>query len=362
MKRIIVFLLICFMILPSFVYADACDSEDIKLDAINIVDHSSNIDNSSVVSLEGNKIKLNVNMHEVGDYIKIKFDIKNNSNEKYVLDEKSLVSSSDYVSYSFSIDGDKKEIGANETKTMYLNVTYNSDVQAESFENGSFADNKSLSLNLISLNNKENIVNPKTGVTRLFVIIGVLIIVNICLYYFLNNKQGAFLSVFITGLIVCPMLIKASCSLGISVEANINILLDNYVYTSSNGITNNVDSGVSGEQTTYTSTDSIINNYPSFLRHLMQNGTIKETNVGFVNNGNIYYLKGGNTEGIYEYNKSLLKEVFGEENCTDLNTNYLCENVTGLSAVVSDDGHAEAGDSNWTCSVDGDNSSYCTSW
>ena len=82
-------------------------------------------------------------------------------------------------------------------------------------------------------------------------------------------------------------------------------------------------------------TDVVTAAHPVFLKHIISNGIITESYVGFVYNGIIYYLQ----EGInnYENNKEILKEAFEEKDCNETNSipgisnAYMCSQNTEFS-------------------------------
>ena len=64
-----------------------------------------------------------------------------------------------------------------------------------------------------------------------------------------------------------------------------------------------------------------------FLRHKIVNGKIAETYIGFLYNGNIYYLRGGDGGASFETNKETLLEAIGEDKChydTKTPENFTC--------------------------------------
>ena len=107
-----------------------------------------------------------------------------------------------------------------------------------------------------------------------------------------------------------------------------------------------------------------------FLRKTMLGETPIQQEVGFVLNGNVYYLKSGgttyneqthtfNNDSIYyEENKTTLLSAFGSENCTDNTTHMSCQ-AGSVGARAYDSGNVGANDGDWYCYVDDDGSSVC---
>ena len=121
----------------------------------------------------------------------------------------------------------------------------------------------------------------------------------------------------------------------------------------------------STEYGTYEATNKNI-----FLRKTMLGSTPRLQEVGFVLNGNVYYLKGAgatyneqthtfNDDSIYyEENKTTLLNAFGIEDCTD-NTTYMTCQAGSVGARAYDDGNVGANDGDWYCYVDDDGFSEC---
>ena len=133
-----------------------------------------------------------------------------------------------------------------------------------------------------------------------------------------------------------------------------NPVTSTYVYTAS---TNEFQIGSAiptGETTydNYTSTGKSV-----FIRHTIENDVITESYVGFIKDGNVYYLQGGDNGDAYTQNKSTLDEAFTSTNCADT-TYYFCY-VSGLDARAYDSGYVIANGGDWHCTVGDDGISRC---
>ena len=86
----------------------------------------------------------------------------------------------------------------------------------------------------------------------------------------------------------------------------------------------------------YDNYNEAIQNYghPMFLQVNMINGLTKEMDMGFIKNDKLYYLKGYVNETnltekpVYESNKNILIESFGEDKCSIESGNISCEETT----------------------------------
>jgi hypothetical protein len=135
-----------------------------------------------------------------------------------------------------------------------------------------------------------------------------------------------------------------------------NPVTSTYVYTASTN-TFHIGSAIPTGETTY-------DNYAStgksvFIRHTIENDVITESYVGFIKDGNAYYLKGGDGGTSYTQNKSTLDEAYGSANCTDNTTYYSCS-ASGLDADARGNGDVGARDAGWYCYVDADGDSLCS--
>ena len=134
-----------------------------------------------------------------------------------------------------------------------------------------------------------------------------------------------------------------------------NPVTSTYVYTASTN-TFQIGSAVPTGETTY-------DNYAStgksvFIRHTIENDVITESYVGFIKDGNVYYLQGGDNGDAYTQNKSTLDEAFTSTNCTDNTTRYFCS-ASGLYAYARDSGAVYANADGWSCDVYGGGGSNC---
>ena len=98
---------------------------------------------------------------------------------------------------------------------------------------------------------------------------------------------------------------------------------------------------------------------PFFTAHIVNGSNeITESYVGFVKDGEVYYLKGGDSGAAYTLNKSTLDEAFGSENCTDNTSSYSC--TFGLQSFsANNNGYLRAHKAQEYCYVFSDGESYC---
>ena len=64
--------------------------------------------------------------------------------------------------------------------------------------------------------------------------------------------------------------------------------------------------------------------YDMTIRHKLENGKIKSSDVGFKYDGKMYYLN-GQDRTLYESNKKKLVDIFGAKNCSSGGDYYQCK-------------------------------------
>ena len=132
---------------------------------------------------------------------------------------------------------------------------------------------------------------------------------------------------------------------------------------------------------TVSAAKSSFNNRPFYLKHTIENDIVKESYVCFEKDSNTYCLRGQATKEqvnnnfqcksefldsetnkclstYYESNKTILKNAFGESNCTDNSSSLYC-NAGGLRAYADENGDVDAFDDSAVCNVYGSGYSGC---
>ncbi len=89
-----------------------------------------------------------------------------------------------------------------------------------------------------------------------------------------------------------------------------------------------------------------------FIKTTMNGNIIDEVYLGFRVGDNIYYLKGGNDSKLYEKNKNILLNIFGESACTESSPYFRC-NADGYFVRVKENGNVYASNGTLYCSVHG---------
>ena len=214
MKKIsLLFLLLVF---PVCVFAkDNCDPSNIKIESITLEDTKGNIEEIKKASSSVQKINLGLRMNVVGDTASYKIVLKNNSNEDYYFDEKSLNLDTDYVDYTVSYEDDNNIIKGGEEKVLFLKVVYKEKMDSSTLENGLYQDTQVVKLNLTNNNLVDEILeNPLTG-RKLGLLIFIFLIVG-CILFYKEKKKSAYLFLLIG--LTLPFSVQALCRHSLEIE------------------------------------------------------------------------------------------------------------------------------------------------
>jgi len=226
MKKIkfVLFFMICSFFLPYYVYAEECSQDGIKIESIQLKDKTEYVEEKTPATLEANKIGLDLQMYEVGDYVEYELKVSNSSNESYYFD-KDLLADSDYFDYSISYKDQDHTIKPNEKKEVLLRVQYKKEIEKDQFYSGRYQDNNSVT---VSLSIKQSIIdiitNPKTG--RTYFVIGViLLMIGLSFFAIRRNKKAKLSLLFLFAFIVIPSTVYAVCQHNIDINSNITVSL-----------------------------------------------------------------------------------------------------------------------------------------
>ena len=227
MKKFILTFLLLIMFIPFFVNAETCDTDKIVISSIAIDSKSDNVEEIDEATFSGKDLNLNLSMTSVGDYIKYKVVVKNDSNEDYQLDKNSFNVSSDYIVYTFESEDKSYVVKANSSKVVYLKVSYKNKVPDEFFSSGTYNDKKTITVNLSNeniINVLDTLKNPNTGVQSYILIILIILLISVSIYVLLKKKQYVKFMILIIGTaILIPVSVYAICKCEIMVKSNIII-------------------------------------------------------------------------------------------------------------------------------------------
>ena len=150
MKKIMFTFLLLVFFIPYYVYAETCNIDKISISSITIENKTENVIEIKEATVVDKKIDLNISVSELGDNIKYRIVIKNDSNEDYELDNKSFNLNSKYIDYKLESEDNSNIVKANSSKVVYLKVEYSNEVPNNSFNSGIYNDNKSMTIDFIN--------------------------------------------------------------------------------------------------------------------------------------------------------------------------------------------------------------------
>ncbi len=215
-KKIFSFIFLMFLFIPLIVEAEVCDNDSIKLLSIDFEEKTEGVEESA--EIVDNIIKLDAKLFEVNDYIKYKVVIKNDSDEDYKINGP-ISNSDNTISYQIVSEDNSNIIKKNETKEVYLIVTYTNKVGASSFQNGEY---NSVEPVIIQFMRDEELINPKTSSDSLWFIMIIFLLGIILIYYKGAKKRKYFTTVLLFALAI-PFICNALCTCDVNIDSNITI-------------------------------------------------------------------------------------------------------------------------------------------
>jgi len=211
MKKVL-FLFICLMFIP-FVYA----KEKVEIKSVRLVKSSEGLV-AKDPTFKGLDINYDIAFRNVGDYAKYEVVIKNNTTEEYTVDNTNKFDKSSYIKYEFdSFDSVK----ANETSTIYLTITYNSEIDPKDFKNGKYSESKSAVVELANVNGDK--VNPNTSTNALIFVVFILALVAFIVAAALLRREKVRCYGIVLLLLAVPMMVKAIEALKINLNVNVSV-------------------------------------------------------------------------------------------------------------------------------------------
>ena len=220
MKKIVKFLLLIIVITFSFTVSNVFAEEKIAIESITIDEKSDTATELSKPTKDGMNIEFDLSFAQVNDYLKYKVIINNPTNEEYQIEKEAKFNSSDYLTYKYEFDNNSNIIKKNSKLTMYITITYKTEIPNDKLIDGKFIENNNVSINLA---NDKNIKNPITG-NSIFILVFILMIVTIISFVlFKNTRNKKYLNIMIFSLLLIPIGIYALEKLQINITTKITI-------------------------------------------------------------------------------------------------------------------------------------------
>ena len=221
MKKYIIPILLFVLFIPFYVNAETCDTDKITIEKIIVENKSDNVEELEKASASGKIINLNLSISNIGDNIKYKIIVKNDSSEDYELDKNNFNMNSNYIDYTFELD-DNNIVKAKSSKVIYLSIKYKNSIPKDEFESGTYRDNNNITLGLSS---NKIINNPKTGIQFCLYLIILVLVLCLAIYILLRNKKDSKLMIFIIAISIFAQvnIVYALCRVEIRIESSVTI-------------------------------------------------------------------------------------------------------------------------------------------
>lgn len=128
------------------------EEKNIKITKVELEEKSENVEVIEEPSISLKNINFNLKFSELGNYIKYKVTLKNESNESYEITNENKISG-DYIKYEFSYDN---IIKPGEEKSIYITISYLKEVPEDAFSEGKYSLNKSVVIDMTNDHNYSN--------------------------------------------------------------------------------------------------------------------------------------------------------------------------------------------------------------
>lgn len=351
MKKRLLLILLLIIFIPFYVNAKTCDVDKISIESITIEEKSDDVVEKEEASVNGKDINLNLSMASIGDSIKYKIVIKNDSSENYNIDNNKFKINSNYIDYSISSNDNNYIVNANSTKTIYLKLQYSKEVPDEMFESGTYIDNKSLTVDL-STKDSIIIINPPTGFQLYFLIITVILLFSLTIFVLFNKRKYAkYMILLVSTSIIIPISIYALCKDTLEVKSIVTIEKAEdipqpvYYYGRPDYVKkgDNVSKIINLSNNLEESLD-LYDSYglkPIVFGFKVENEIITEITIEYRQNNKHYSIIAADPNA-FENNKRILADSFGENSCS-LNGygGYYCYNgPDDIGYTISTNGEA----------------------
>ena len=213
MKKILFILL---LLIPFMVSA----ADNVEVTGIEKVDQSETVIINNEPTFEGIKVSFNFKFTKIGDFVKYKVSIKNNSDKDYEVDIGSVYSEGEYIEYAFSLtENDNEVLKAGETKEIYLTIKYNKKVPPEAYVDGAYVEQNVMSINLSNddaihasvdpaTQRKED--NPDTGTKNILIFIVILLISGIIMIIAIKKNNAIILPILLLLIPLTILIISAT--------------------------------------------------------------------------------------------------------------------------------------------------------
>ena len=217
LKPLILIIIMTFTFAATNVFAE----EKITIESITLEEKTDTTTELSEPTINGLSIGFDLKYTQINDYAKYKIIVNNQTNEDYQIDKDSKFNSSDYLTYKYEFDNNSNIIKKNSKITMYITITYKTEVPSDKLIAGKFIENNNITINLSKDTNITK--NPITGNSIFILILIILIVTIISFVLFKNTRNKKYINIIILSLLIIPIGIYAAQKLQIKVTTKITI-------------------------------------------------------------------------------------------------------------------------------------------
>ena len=216
MKKIFMFLLLLSFVLIPIVKAENL----VEITKIELDSKSNDVTIKNEPTFEGLEMNYDIRFLEVGQFVKYKVTVKNNSSEDYTVQSEETFSDSNYIKYSYEANGVLKSGGSLD---VYVTITYNKEIDSDKYEEGLYIESNKAVIKL--LNEEKQVVNPNTSSSIIgFVVLVISGVLLLCLIIY--GRKHSFVNsivILIFGLVFLPFIVKAVEELKLSVNVRVEV-------------------------------------------------------------------------------------------------------------------------------------------
>ena len=194
---------------------------EVKISDAVLVDNTEGLEVEKNPPFKGLELDINMKLNTVGEFAKYKLTIENDTKKDYEIDMGEAFSAKEYIKYEFSfVDDDNTVLKANESKDIYVLVTYNKEVPENEFVNGIYKDDNVMTINLST---EEEQVNPNTKTGYAILATAVVLFISLLLILLNKYKLDHLMVLVIAVAIALPISIYALEKITIKIQAQIEI-------------------------------------------------------------------------------------------------------------------------------------------
>ena len=213
--KYILFALIITLIIPTVLA-----KENVEIKSIEMVDKSEYTTIKSEPTFKGLEMNYDIAFKQPTDFVKFKVIIQNNTNINYKISDDTSFNNSEYINYKYEVND---ELKANGESIVFVTITYNKVIDKSKLVDNVYHETNRAVVKI--LNEKNEIVNPNTGLS-IFVVIILVSIITFALLLFKIKSDSIMKNIsllFILGIMIIPTIVFAVDALKLTINVNVEI-------------------------------------------------------------------------------------------------------------------------------------------